>query len=306
MSPRSCLRWKPTGRILKTVGLRWVPIGKIFTSSTTTVDCEPPHGSNTDVTNLHKCIQTLDSSAGTSINVQEEQNLDLSAGTPSNLKKERIKACIKENMISGSPRVMLFSIHSDEWKSFQSQPQTALRGIQLKAMRLHSQDHTFEDHTLGESCFELDSPNALSWKPSQQQSNLKKFKEARFKISPQEFEGHTLGEIVSLKIYFLNIEAQNMQEASLRGRLLVPSCCVIFDLEPFLFDFDFNSEIIKSFPCLSCCLCHLAILCLYQHAHTMHYLESLLTISLDRLDILKEDLVYQSLRKSLSLNLELS
>ncbi|GKB37441.1 hypothetical protein Tco_0882383 [Tanacetum coccineum] len=38
---RSCLRWKPTGRILKTVGLRWVPIGKIFTSSTTMVDSEP-------------------------------------------------------------------------------------------------------------------------------------------------------------------------------------------------------------------------------------------------------------------------
>ncbi|GKD55624.1 hypothetical protein Tco_1289011 [Tanacetum coccineum] len=33
--------------------------------------------------------------------------------------------------------------------------------------------------------------------------------------------------------------------------LLVPSCCVIFDLEPFLFDFIFNSEIFKSFPCLS-------------------------------------------------------
>ncbi|GJX27485.1 hypothetical protein Tco_0233781 [Tanacetum coccineum] len=32
---------------------------------------------------------------------------------------------------------------------------------------------------------------------------------------------------------------------------LVPSCCVIFDLEPFLVDFVFNSEIFKSFPCLS-------------------------------------------------------
>ncbi|GKF56689.1 hypothetical protein Tco_0167029, partial [Tanacetum coccineum] len=27
-SPRSCLRWQPTGRILKTVCLRWVPTGK--------------------------------------------------------------------------------------------------------------------------------------------------------------------------------------------------------------------------------------------------------------------------------------
>ncbi|GKD54263.1 hypothetical protein Tco_1287650, partial [Tanacetum coccineum] len=73
---------------------------------------------------------------------------------------------------------------------------------------------------------------------------------------------------------------------------LVPSCFAIFDLEPLSlsFDFVFTSEIFKS---LSFCLdrlCRLAILCLDQHAHTLHHLESLLTISLDRLDILKEDL----------------
>ncbi|GKE70999.1 hypothetical protein Tco_1529071, partial [Tanacetum coccineum] len=34
---------------------------------------------------------------------------------------------------------------------------------------------------------------------TERQSNLNKSKEARFKISPQEFEDHTLGEIVSLK-----------------------------------------------------------------------------------------------------------
>ncbi|GJS65044.1 hypothetical protein Tco_0679608 [Tanacetum coccineum] len=78
---------------------------KDIRSSTTTVESEPSHGFNTDVTNLHKCIQTLDSSAGTSINVHEEQNPDLSAGIPFNLKKERIKACIKENVISGRPRL---------------------------------------------------------------------------------------------------------------------------------------------------------------------------------------------------------
>ncbi|GKA30905.1 hypothetical protein Tco_0717210 [Tanacetum coccineum] len=37
--------------------------GKIFESSTTKVDSEPLHGSNTDITNLQECIQTLDSSA---------------------------------------------------------------------------------------------------------------------------------------------------------------------------------------------------------------------------------------------------
>ncbi|GJR97978.1 hypothetical protein Tco_0270152 [Tanacetum coccineum] len=61
------------------------------------------------------------------------------------------------------------------------------------------------------------------------------------------------------------------------------------------FDFLFSSEIFKS---LSFHLDHLyclAILCLDQHANTLHHLESLLTISLDRLDIFEEDLVYQSL-----------
>ncbi|GJT20843.1 hypothetical protein Tco_0890780 [Tanacetum coccineum] len=34
---------------------------------------------------------------------------------------------------------------------------------------------------------------------TQRQSNLKKFKEARFKILPQEFEDHTLGKIEILE-----------------------------------------------------------------------------------------------------------
>nr|GEY25051.1 hypothetical protein [Tanacetum cinerariifolium] len=84
---------------------------------------------------------------------------------------------------------------------------------------------------------------------------------------------------------------------------LVPSCFVIFDLEPLSlsFEFVFTSEIFKSLSFSLDHLFHLAIVCLDQHAHTLHHLESLLTISFDILDILKEDLVYQSLGKSLSL-----
>ncbi|GJX70477.1 hypothetical protein Tco_0307648 [Tanacetum coccineum] len=63
-SSRSDLRWKPTGRIFKTVGLRWIPTGKLFDSCTSKVDCEPPHGSNADIPNIHECKQTLDVSAG--------------------------------------------------------------------------------------------------------------------------------------------------------------------------------------------------------------------------------------------------
>ncbi|GKA35900.1 hypothetical protein Tco_0722391 [Tanacetum coccineum] len=78
-SLRSDLKWKPTGRIFKSVGLRWIPTGKLFDSCTNKVDSEPPHGSNVDSPNIHECKQTLDVSAGTSINVQKEQSLDLSA-----------------------------------------------------------------------------------------------------------------------------------------------------------------------------------------------------------------------------------
>ncbi|GJX29609.1 hypothetical protein Tco_0237688 [Tanacetum coccineum] len=62
-SPRSDLRWKPTGRILNNVGLRWVPTGKIFTSCTSKDDSESTHGSNVDIPNIHECKQTLDLSA---------------------------------------------------------------------------------------------------------------------------------------------------------------------------------------------------------------------------------------------------
>ncbi|GKB83165.1 hypothetical protein Tco_0950060 [Tanacetum coccineum] len=60
---------------------------------------------------------------------------------------------------------------------------------------------------------------------------------------------------------------------------LVPSCCVIFDLEPLslFFDFVFTSEIFKSLSFSLDRLCHLAILCLDQHAHTLHHLESFLS-----------------------------
>nr|GEV21780.1 hypothetical protein [Tanacetum cinerariifolium] len=52
-SPRSCIRWKPTVRIFKSVGLRWIPTGKLFDSCTSKADSESTHGSNV-------CKQTLD------------------------------------------------------------------------------------------------------------------------------------------------------------------------------------------------------------------------------------------------------
>ncbi|GJS49804.1 hypothetical protein Tco_0599925 [Tanacetum coccineum] len=56
-TPRSYLRWKPTGRIFKTVSLRWIPTGKVFIDSTTKVDSEPPNGSNDDITTQYDAIK---------------------------------------------------------------------------------------------------------------------------------------------------------------------------------------------------------------------------------------------------------
>ncbi|GKF31587.1 hypothetical protein Tco_0101385, partial [Tanacetum coccineum] len=75
MTPRSCLRWKPTGKIFKTIGLRWVPTGKIFTSSTTKVDSEPTNGSNDDITSKYECEQTLVISVGT-LNIHSGTSLN--------------------------------------------------------------------------------------------------------------------------------------------------------------------------------------------------------------------------------------
>nr|GEY24933.1 hypothetical protein [Tanacetum cinerariifolium] len=42
-------------------------------------DSEPTHGSNVDIPNIHKCKQTLDLSAGTSLTGQQKQRINFSA-----------------------------------------------------------------------------------------------------------------------------------------------------------------------------------------------------------------------------------
>ncbi|GJY46679.1 ribonuclease H-like domain-containing protein [Tanacetum coccineum] len=91
-SPRSCLRWQPTGRILKTVCLRWVPTGKTFASSTTKVESEPPNGSNADITNQCESEQALNVSAGTL----------LSTGTSFNPTEEGLRVWLRKRKISSA------------------------------------------------------------------------------------------------------------------------------------------------------------------------------------------------------------
>ncbi|GJS60057.1 hypothetical protein Tco_0654841 [Tanacetum coccineum] len=76
MTPRSCLRWKPTGKIFKTVGLRWVPTGNIFTSSITKVDKNPQMVQmKISLTNMNVVLFTVGGGGG------GRTTLDVSAGT---------------------------------------------------------------------------------------------------------------------------------------------------------------------------------------------------------------------------------
>ncbi|GJX33025.1 hypothetical protein Tco_0242880 [Tanacetum coccineum] len=103
MTPRSCLSWKPTGKIFKTIGLRWVPTGMIFAFSTNKVDSEPAHGSIVDIPHIHACKQTLGLSAGTSFNGQKQQRIDLNADALYNEKQENLRVWLLKFLISKKP-----------------------------------------------------------------------------------------------------------------------------------------------------------------------------------------------------------
>ncbi|GJW78170.1 hypothetical protein Tco_0139852 [Tanacetum coccineum] len=103
MNPRSCLRWQLTGRILKTIGLSWVPTGKLFNSCTSKVESEPRHGSNVDIHHIHACKQTLGLSAGTSFNGQKQQRIDLNADALYNAKQENLRVWLQKMLISKKP-----------------------------------------------------------------------------------------------------------------------------------------------------------------------------------------------------------
>ncbi|GJW29945.1 hypothetical protein Tco_0046820 [Tanacetum coccineum] len=104
-SPRSCLRWKPTGKIFTAVGLKWIPKGKLFDSCTSKVDSEPPNGSNDDITNPYECDQTLNVSACT-LNLSAVQASDLnvikmaSAGNTSGPAPKRKERCTLQCALS--------------------------------------------------------------------------------------------------------------------------------------------------------------------------------------------------------------
>ncbi|GJU53541.1 hypothetical protein Tco_1227255 [Tanacetum coccineum] len=114
-------------------------------------------------------------------------------------------------------------------------------------------------------------------------------KDRKFSKKSQTFETSTPQK--GFKTSASNAKNQSFETSHSCLHRLVPSCFVIYDLELLSLssDFVFSSEIFESLSFRLDLLCHLAILCLDQHAHTLHHLESLLTISPSQTYIFEED-----------------
>nr|GEW30047.1 reverse transcriptase domain-containing protein [Tanacetum cinerariifolium] len=137
MTPRSCLRWKPTGKIFKSVGLRWVLTRKIFTSSTTKVDSEPTNGSNDEITNQYECEQTLDVSA------ESDSLPHAHAQTTKTYYKHQ------DSRIKKAQELKTKTFAKSDIKD--NSLETKLWGRLLESFQEDAKyEHEFKDHTLGE------------------------------------------------------------------------------------------------------------------------------------------------------------
>nr|GEW68223.1 hypothetical protein [Tanacetum cinerariifolium] len=106
-SPGSDLRWKPTGILLNTVGLSWVPTRKMFTTCTSKDDSESTHGSKVDISKIRECKQTLDLSVDTSLTGQQKQRIDFSAVKMEILLEPTSKKLLKERMVNAHHKEVL-------------------------------------------------------------------------------------------------------------------------------------------------------------------------------------------------------
>ncbi|GJV99794.1 putative reverse transcriptase domain-containing protein [Tanacetum coccineum] len=136
MNPRSCLRWKPTGRIFSNVRLRWIPTGKLLNSCTGKVDSEPAHGLRVDIPHIHACKQTLGLSAGTPFNGQKQQRIDLNADALYNEKQENLRASFFMAMTSDHNRSELgIHDHSNEPSSSKLVPKVVPLAVKTATSR---------------------------------------------------------------------------------------------------------------------------------------------------------------------------
>nr|GEX99159.1 hypothetical protein [Tanacetum cinerariifolium] len=248
-SPRSDLSM---GRIFKIVGLRWIPIGKLLDSCTSKDDSEPTHGSNVGIPNIHECKQTLDiSTVG------------------------KLFSHLFDEYFNGENQVVSKSsaIHTaDASDKLQQQPYSTSSTSTLATV---TADGNFDLYK--QRCYSLilAESNSLPHAHAQTTKTYYKHQDSRIKKAQDlKIKTSANSDIQDLplrcQVYQGRLLASFQDDAK-----LVPSCFAIFDLEPLLLslNFVFTSKIFKSLSFSLDRLCRLAILCLDQHAHTLHHLE---------------------------------
>nr|GEY53303.1 retrovirus-related Pol polyprotein from transposon TNT 1-94 [Tanacetum cinerariifolium] len=83
-TPRSCLSWKPTSRIFKTAGFRWIPTGNMFADCTTNVDSEPL---NVQASLFNDKMASADNTSGVAPQIKD---------SPAPQRKERTRSYISD------------------------------------------------------------------------------------------------------------------------------------------------------------------------------------------------------------------
>nr|GEW46536.1 integrase, catalytic region, zinc finger, CCHC-type, peptidase aspartic, catalytic [Tanacetum cinerariifolium] len=148
-----------------TIGLRWVPTTKIFTSSTSKVDSEPINGSNEDITNQYEYEQTLDVSAGT-------LNLSADTTTPSKQKLDLLFGPLYDEFFNaGTSNVNKSSSPTDSSKQQDIPPSATAQST--TELITPTTTITVEDNI---------GSNTLSLKPRQGETKL----QGRFLVSFQD------------------------------------------------------------------------------------------------------------------------
>ncbi|GJY45702.1 hypothetical protein Tco_0434765 [Tanacetum coccineum] len=147
MTPRSCLRWKPTGKIFKTVGLRWVPTGKIFTSSTAKVDSEPINGSNDDITNQYECKQSRRKYKD--LKISDEKDKVLMIDELSIVETDMVNHTVETNMVKLVIEIECFGMSFDEFDK-ETKSSDGLQPMQSDLSCFHTlnEPHLHEIHVV--------------------------------------------------------------------------------------------------------------------------------------------------------------
>ncbi|GJX41853.1 hypothetical protein Tco_0256843 [Tanacetum coccineum] len=207
ITPRSCLRWKPTGKIFKTVGLKWIPTRKIFTSSTTKVDSEPTNGSNDDITNQYESKQTLDVSAAmTSDHNSSELGIhDHSNELSSSKLVPKVVPSADKTATSRQELELLFHHHITMLRSY------ALSWKPCQGDSLNLPDHRIHKDGDGDALFQLKS-DSLPHAHAQTTKTYYKHQDSRI-MKAQELKTKTSAQTLIYKIFLQRYQVY-------QGRLL--------------------------------------------------------------------------------------